>query len=31
MAGELTVDHEGVPLREVGAAWTRPGRIVLVP
>jgi NADPH2:quinone reductase len=31
MAGDLTVDHERVPLREVGAAWTRPGRIVLVP
>ncbi|WP_410670036.1 quinone oxidoreductase family protein [Amycolatopsis sp. cmx-4-68] len=31
VAGELTVDHERVPLREAGAAWTRPGRIVLVP
>ncbi|MGW5721642.1 quinone oxidoreductase family protein [Amycolatopsis sp. NPDC003865] len=31
IAGELTVDHERVPLADAGAAWTRPGRIVLVP
>jgi NADPH2:quinone reductase len=31
MAGALTVDHERVPLLEAADAWTRPGRIVLVP
>ncbi|MEV4146901.1 zinc-binding alcohol dehydrogenase family protein [Amycolatopsis sp. NPDC049691] len=31
IAGDLTVDHERVPLAEAGTAWTRPGRIVLVP
>ncbi|MFJ7214203.1 zinc-binding alcohol dehydrogenase family protein [Amycolatopsis sp. NPDC098790] len=31
IAGELTVDHERVPLADAGDAWTRPGRIVLVP
>jgi NADPH2:quinone reductase len=31
IAGALTVDYERVPLLDAGAAWTRPGRIVLVP
>ncbi len=31
IAGALTVDYERVPLAEAGAAWRRPGRIVLVP
>ncbi|MEU0790129.1 zinc-binding alcohol dehydrogenase family protein [Amycolatopsis sp. NPDC005961] len=31
LAGALTVDYERVPLLDAGAAWTRPGRIVLVP
>jgi len=31
MTGALTVDYERVPLRDAGDAWTRPGRIVLVP
>jgi len=31
MAGALTVDYERVPLREADDAWTRPGRIVLMP
>jgi NADPH2:quinone reductase len=31
IAGALTVDYERVPLLNAGAAWTRPGRIVLMP
>jgi NADPH:quinone reductase len=31
MAGALTVDYERVPLGEAGDAWTRRGRLVLVP
>lgn len=31
MAGQLTVDYERVPLGDAADAWTRPGRIVLVP
>ena len=31
IAGALTVDYERVPLLDAGDAWTRPGRIVLVP
>jgi hypothetical protein len=31
IAGTLTVAYERVPLLDAGAAWTRPGRIVLVP
>ncbi|GLY37072.1 NADPH:quinone reductase [Amycolatopsis sp. NBRC 101858] len=31
MAGALTVDYERVPLRDAGAVWTRPGRVVLAP
>ncbi|VVJ19176.1 Alcohol dehydrogenase [Amycolatopsis camponoti] len=31
ITGALTVDYERVPLLDAGAAWTRPGRIVLVP
>ena len=32
LAGRLTVDHERVPLAEVGDAWNRSGRrVVLVP
>ncbi|WP_329047456.1 zinc-binding alcohol dehydrogenase family protein [Amycolatopsis sp. NBC_01488] len=31
IAGTLTVAYERVPLLDAGDAWTRPGRIVLVP
>ncbi|MEU8638594.1 zinc-binding alcohol dehydrogenase family protein [Amycolatopsis sp. NPDC048633] len=31
IAGTLTVDYERVPLLDAGTAWTRPGRMVLVP
>ena len=31
MAGDLTVGYERVPLAKAGDAWSRPGRIVLVP
>ena len=31
MAGALTVGYERVPLDAAAEAWTRPGRIVLVP
>ncbi|MEU4250314.1 zinc-binding dehydrogenase [Amycolatopsis sp. NPDC026612] len=31
VAGALTVEHERVPLRDAGEAWTRRGRVVLVP
>lgn len=31
IAGALTVGYERVPLAGAGEAWTRPGRIVLVP
>ncbi|GHF91869.1 MULTISPECIES: quinone oxidoreductase family protein [Amycolatopsis] len=31
MTGALTVDHERVPLHDAARAWSRPGRVVLVP
>ncbi|SFW82289.1 quinone oxidoreductase family protein [Amycolatopsis australiensis] len=31
MAGALTAGYDRVPLAEAGRAWTRPGRVVLVP
>ena len=30
-AGRLTVTHQPVPLAEAATAWTRPGRVVLIP
>ncbi|WP_240521499.1 quinone oxidoreductase family protein [Amycolatopsis vastitatis] len=31
LAGEVTVGYERVPLADAAEAWTRPGRVVLVP
>lgn len=31
VAGDLTVEHERVPLHDAARAWDHPGRVVLVP
>ena len=31
LAGDIVLDVEQVPLEDVGAAWTRPGKIVAIP